>query len=206
MKENNKQYLQRAIQSLPTYEPPASVWDHISAQLRQEENKGRLRKAIGQMRTYEPPDFLWDRIERELDQPEPGGRIRRLPRRALKMTAAAVLLLLVVARFALDRKPAERVTYSVAEKAISAPAPFTADWNADENLVEELVSLFEESPKATNAPNYQTLRTEFDELNKAREELEIIMKKYGEDADIVRELKEIEFQRSDLIQQMAALI
>ena len=49
MKEVNRTNLQRAIQELPSYEPPEAIWDHISQDLDRETGRRTLDKAIEQL-------------------------------------------------------------------------------------------------------------------------------------------------------------
>lgn len=208
MKEKNKQYLEQAIEKLPAYEPPAFVWDKISAQMDTSDKDRTWHEAIGQMRTYEPPASVWHQIQWSLDnEKNASGHTRRLYLYLRMATAAAAVALLILAfNFWSRHQPAPSVAYTIEEKTIPAAAEFTADWNADEDLIDEVITLFEESPKANTSSSFQTLREELSELNEAKEELEMLMEKYGKDAGTIQELKEIELERSDVIKQMASLI
>ena len=163
-----------------------------------------LQKAIRQLPTYQPPEFVWEEIKSTLESGAKPLNIRRLYPR-IATAAAAILLLMAAFNFWPASEASPQVAYSVEEKTTPAPL-FDIDWNADEDLIDEVVSLFEQSPKAVNASNYQTLQEEFNELNDAKEELEIIMQKYGQDAGAVEQLKEIELERTTVIKEMASLI
>lgn len=205
MKEVNRTNLQRAIQELPTYEPPEGIWQHISGELDREASERPLREAIGQLRTYQPPGFVWEGIEKSLSEPVPApGKIRPLYPR-IAAAAAAVLLILAAVRFWPEQTDRPQVVYTVEET--STPAPMlVADWDADEDLISDLIDRFDSSPKAAHSAGYESLKEELEELNEAKEELEMIMQKYGQDAGTVEQLKEIELERTDVIKEMAALI
>ena len=205
MKEVNRTNLQRAIQALPAYQPPEEIWDLISSELNRESGERPLREAVGHLRTYEPPEFVWEGIEKGLSEPLPSHtKIRRLYPR-IAAAVAAVLLILAAVQFWPEQTAAPLVVYSVEET--SAPAAvFVADWDADEDLISEVIDRFESSPKAIHSAGYDSLKEELEELNEAKEELETIMQKYGQDAGTVEQLKEIELERTDVIKEMAALI
>lgn len=204
MKEVNRTSFQRATQGLPTYRPPEEIWDHISRELDREAEESPLREAIGRLRAYEPPELVWEGIEKHLEEPSTRANIRRLYPR-LAAAAAAILLLLAAVRFWPQRTAMPQIVYTVEETSTPA-ATFVADWDADEELISEVMNRFESSPKAIQSTGYESLKEELDELNEAKEELERIMKSYGQDAGTVEQLKEIELERTDVIKEMAALI
>ena len=207
MEEKNKQSLQRALKQLPRYEPPELVWTELTARLEAQEGDRALHEAIRGLRTYEPPESVWTQIDRQLDQ---GGAsaVPRLRRLYTGLAAAAAVLVLLIAGINLwsNREASPRIAYAVEERSAPGVSAIAVDWNADEELIGEVVSLLEESPRAIHQPAYQTLREELDELNEAKEELEMIMNKYGTDAGTIRQLKEIELERTTIIKEMAEKI
>ena len=206
MKEINQQNLHQAIERLPGYEPPELVWNNIEQQLDQIACEQPLQQAIRQLRTYEPPEFIWERIDANLNEKTkvPAPVVRRLLPR-LTAAAAVILLLIAAINFWPAQQASPQIVYSVVEKN-TAVATFAVDWNEDEALINEVITLFEQSPKALNASNYQTLQEELTELNEAKEELEMIIQKYGQDAGTVEQLKEIELERTGVVKEMASMI
>ena len=197
MEERNIETLKSAIASLPTYEAPELIWDNIEEALETEEREAPLKEAIQQLPVYEAPAAAWDNIE------------SALPKKGLtaytyfRIAAAAVVVLAVGLTLLFRPSNAEEVSYTVAEVEVFWS---DFDWNEDEPSIEAFVSNFMNDPFAKQDENYESLLTQLDELNNAREEILTAIEWYGEDGQLVRQLGEIERDRSSVVQSMAKLL
>lgn len=205
-REYGRDTLKEAIRQLPAYAPPPSVWGGIEAELEARELEQPLREAIAQLPAYQPPEKVWLSIQAGL-QPSEARRPRRLRYLARASAAAAAAVLLIAAFFLwLDFDGRLAVSYA----HTSAPAPATglyeADWNADETAMGRLIAEFSQDPLAMQSPEHQSLLDEWRELNEARAEVLSFMERYGRDGRLIRQLGEIERERSALAREMAGRI
>lgn len=91
MKEQNQNNLKSALERLPQYEPPDTVWQGIETRL-----------PLLELPTYDAPDFVWQQIEAQLLSPPKtenklnilrGGKFHKLA------IAASIALLVSVGFF-----------------------------------------------------------------------------------------------------------
>ncbi|MBC6993642.1 hypothetical protein QWY85_08680 [Neolewinella lacunae] len=193
MKEKNEARLREALGRLPEYDPPAGVWEDLAAQL-PPELQGRLP-------SYPPPAEVWNAVSRQLDtaqQPGVERPLRSLPRLPFRWSAVAAVLLLVLGATAVWRgiDPGPKVTYSYGQE-ISREST-VADWDNEESSFDRVLAEIE----ARNEPNLNTLRLELDELTEAKEDIKAMLVAYGEDPEVVRQLAEIERDRSDVYRRI----
>lgn len=159
---------------LPTYQPPAGVWNALNAELKAAESAPRA-------------------ATREIAT----GRARR---RLLRLTAvAAAVALLLGLGFGTfgTTNPEPKVTYAYTQQ----PAPtqrLAANWNEDESSFSRVITLLDER----NEPALNTLRLELDELTEAKREIQAILAAYGEDPAVVRQLAEIERGRNEVYRRI----
>lgn len=201
--EQNYQTLTDAIRRLPSYEPPVELWNAINRSLTSQET---LETAIEQLPTYAPPSAVWERIAEQLEQPA-NAKVRRL----LPVWWSAAAAALIVLSFGIYwwnvqlSEPGEQVqmVYSQTEQPTNI---LKADWDDDETVMQEVVDAFAQKASFIQNPENQSLLSEWKELNEAKTEAKIMMKKYGKDAQLVRQIAEIERQRSSVVKQMATEI
>lgn len=198
MNELNYQTLRNAIERLPTFAPPREVWDAVDRTLTSEET---LENAIEQLPTYAPPAFVWERVEAELNKP---AKIRRLRPVWLSAAAAALVVLTLGTYFWLTQDSASveqvQVVFAEAEQPVNI---LKIDWDEDESVMKEVVDAFAQKASFVQEPENQSLLSEWEELNEAKAEIKTMLTKYGNDADLVRTIAEIERQRSAIVKQMA---
>jgi hypothetical protein len=198
MKEKNHDKLRDALNGLPAYDAPGSAWDAINA--------GLTPTLADQLPTYQPAAGVWNAISREMEQAEVAtlqqaeAKERQLPWRKLAGIAAAVALLLTVG-FGLKNGIDQPAKVTVAYHQEVAPAMTTPDWDDNEaSFTNALAEI-----KARNEPKLNALGEELVELNEAKEEYKAILVAYGEDASVIRQLAEIERDRSDIYRQIIEL-
>ena len=189
MKECHRKTLTDALGRLPQHHPPPSVWEGIE---------------LGRLPTYAPPAEVWNGISAGLDAaPEPQQRptLRRLSPTVRRLAAAAVILL-VLSLFLVDTDRGPEVTYAYTQEAPARDAAVIADWNEDEESFTRVMRQIEDR----NEPVLNELGYELSELNAAREEVKAILTAYGQDDSVVRQLGEIERERSDVYRQILVVL
>lgn len=197
MKEKNHDKLRDALNGLPSYDAPGSAWDAIDA--------GLTPTLADKLPSYQPAAGVWNAISREMEQAEvvasqqSDAKQRRLPLRKLAGIAAAVALLVTVGLGlnSIDR-PA-KVTVAYHQEV--APAMTIADWEEDEESFTNALAVIEQR----NEPRLNALGQELLELTEAKEEAKAMLVAYGDDASVIRQLAEIERDRSDIYRQIIEL-
>lgn len=193
--ERNKPTLRDALDRLPQHLPPPATWDDIADAL--------PPPLAGKLPVYAPNATVWNAISRRMEaEDEAAGRhraarLRRLPLRRLLGAAAAAVAVLLVAVFAL-RSPDHRQQVTVAYHQEATPAPFVDDSGLDDGSFDRAIAAVE----ARNEPGLNSLRHELDELTAARQEVKAMLASYGDDPAVIRQLAEIERDRSDIYRRI----
>ncbi|MEM6699960.1 MAG: hypothetical protein AAF806_05365 [Bacteroidota bacterium] len=189
----NEQELKNAIRALPKYEAPEQVWQGIAGDL-------ELQNAITKLPNYSPKAGVWERIEQEL----PAKRVRLLPKRW--MSAAAAITVLLVATFWWQATQSRPDIVALEGTEIDRSDLLLADWNEDEDAFEMMKSLCERHPFLCENDNFQNLENELMELEEAKIAVSSTMKKYGQQARLVHQIKQIEQERSEVLKEMIAMM
>lgn len=198
MKEKNYRTLKDALNQLPEYGAAAGygpdglrgAWEGIA--------KAMTPELGDQLPSYHPPAEVWNGLSQELDaaaQPA-APAVRRLWPRVAAMAAALALLVSVGfgLRQNVDRGP--KVSYAYGQEP--APAPIVADWGEEEESFARVAAEIE----ARNEPHLNTLHHELTELTEASQEIKAMLVSYGDDPKVVRQLAEIERDRSDIYRRI----
>lgn len=192
--------LKDALRQLPQYQAPRSIWEHIEENL---EREGYLHQAIAELPVYTAPDGIWERIEGDLGQ---GTRIRRLP--VWGWSAAAGVAIVITAAIGIYQWNQTRgqVSYAYSEESIQA-INSPRDWDEAEADVLEVQKRFAHYCQYQSQQESDcALEKELKELNEAKAELKDVMARYGEDPDLIRELSELELDRSRVVKAMVEKI
>lgn len=194
--EQNHNTLRSAIQRLSQHEPSQTLWQTIENQL---ESDLVFENTIQALPTYAPPAAVWNQIESDLKKP----RTFYLNKRFQVIGMAAIAVGLTIGTyFWLQQtpEPTEKVQiiYAEAETATNATK---ADWDEDDAEITEIASTYAQQP--TFVTSDKSLLSELEELNQAKEEIKIMLKKYGKDSDLIRTIADIERQRSTIVKRMA---
>lgn len=223
MKEINKHTLIEATASLPEYEPPSSVWQAIDqelvlrkgvADLEEYEpptlvwgniqNELVLQKSIAELPNYEPPTSVWENIAQELStrKPQRTGRVVSMQKWVRYAAAAAILSALTIFGLNLISTETEaEAQFSYSIETVEDDL-LKKDWNEDEDAFAYLMNICKERVLACENPEFKSLKMELEELNDAKAMLEEAIGAYGTNADLVVEIREIEFARTNIVKRM----
>ena len=204
--EYNRNTLKEALGRLPQYQPPGNLWGQIEAELAREEKEQVLKDALHRLPSYAPPPTIWEAVEagleKEQERQAPRFRLRRLI-----WPAAAASIAALVAWFVFypseDAGLQAVYTYEI-EK--TTPGLFDNDWDTDEDALETVVEQFSRDPLAKRQDQYKDILEDWRELQEAKAEIREMMEMYGKDARLVRQMGEIERERSKLARAMATAI
>lgn len=204
--EHNRHTLRDALKQLPQYDPPEQSWRQIAAKLDKEEREATLKDALGRLPSYSPPSKVWEAIEGGLKQTEK-ARPHRFRLHRLFLPAAAAGIAVLTAWFLLRPTGEQGMKTTYAFEVIRAnTALLENDWDEDEKAMQAVVEQFRGDPFAQRQEQYSRLLEEWRELEEARAEVKAIMKLYGKDARLIRQVGEIERERSRLARAMAMAI
>ena len=205
--EKNKEILQQTIRSLPSFEAPPQLWDAIEQEL---DSDQKLQNAIQTLPEYEAPTMVWEQIKKDLEpkiisMPIDNGSRRKSNYRWLAIAASVAILISAGVWFLNTGDAQENIQIVTTEETIYEQL-LVADWEEDESIIQEVAQLFVQSKVAQSSLYYNDLLEEYEELETAKEEIEGMMKQYGKATDFIRQISEIELERSTLVKQMATLI
>lgn len=202
--EKNRDALVKGIRALPSYAPQEGLWDSIESKL---EGQARFVLAVQELPQYTPPASVWQQLEADLEQKAtPSRPIRRLWGKAYRWTAAAAVagILVLCARLFISTDQPARTSFYYTEETLTAPS-VENDWNAEQSSFTLVLQQVDRSTVAD--PNtVQRLKLEYYELTDAREEVEQMMQRYGEDVDLLQEIARIERERTKVIKELATWI
>lgn len=192
MQERNRETLQRAIEQLRTYAPGEDLWARIDEQIDRSPQLPGLEK----LPSYAPPPQVWNTLSRTLDK-EQGWQLRR--RRYIRLGAVAAGLLLLFSLLIPLGKPTAKISIAVHEEPADG-IMVSADWHEEDERFDALLNHL----ATDNEPAVNVLKVELEELTGARREVEEMLYRYGQDPQLIRQLGEIERERSDIYRQLIA--
>jgi hypothetical protein len=194
MKEKNTDKLREALDRLRPYEAPASAWEGIA--------EGLHPVLADQLPSYQPAAGVWNSISREMERADETAaqarfaKQRSLPLRSIAGIAAAIVLLISLG-FGISRYQ-DRQIVTLAYSQEVAPPPTLQDWDDNEDSFRNAIAEIE----IRNEPGLNSLRYELDELTDAKEEIKAMLVAYGNDPGVIRQLVEIERDRSDIYRRI----
>jgi hypothetical protein len=230
MLEINKISLANAIQSLPTHTPSLEVWEHIEMSL---ETQEMLDVSLPNLPTYSPSVSLWDKIEAELEVDElvDNLEINRIESVSQKKTffekmsflkvhlspnfsrnfvqaAAAIFLIMIASVWFLKSnigsiKNTEEV--AISQEVIDNQV-LMSNVESEDPTFKMVDEMCRERVPVCEVPAFKTLKSELDELTRAKSELKIAIGKYNDDPNLVAQIVKIEQERSALLQKMVQMI
>lgn len=210
IQERNRATLIKAIEALPEYQPGPDVWAAVSEALTLETTEQEaFQQAIDALPRYAPPPQVWEAIVHDLATGKRNAPVKtgfRLRRRIVQASVAASLLLAaaLAGKLYVDR-PVTSVELSYSEE-IRSDDLYRDDWNQDAASFDEVIRQYTSNPLLSEQPDFRNLREELDELNSAKQEIEQMMEQYGRDPDLIRQIGEIERERSEILKKIVVLI
>lgn len=199
--EKNRNSLRQALQQLPSYTPPADMWERVVDNIdRPVVDESPLVEAVRSLPGHTPPSGVWNALARHLDD-ERGAKIRQLRTRRQWMTAAAAVALVLGVAWWVFREPPPKISIQYAQETVQQ-FQLDIDWDADTDIFAQL----EQQLSSVNNPTVNKLKVEYEELSLARKDVESMLKSYGQDPQLVRKMADIERERTDIYRQIIALI
>lgn len=197
MFEHNKDKLRKALDQMPSYVPPSGIWDKIADGLEQEgDSEEVLKEAVDKLPSHIPPVGVWNRLTKMLDEDDSRKRLRVLRRRQVLGWAAVVALALSTAAW-LFYEPGPKVQMQYAQETVQE-FKLSVDWNSDEGTFAQL----EDMLSGVNDPVINKLRLEYEELSTAHQDVEAMLVSYGQDPQLIRQMADIERERTDIYRQI----
>lgn len=188
MEEKNYDQLRRALDQLPEYDAPDQLWNGLDAGLNKDPEPSALSR---QMPGYSPPSSVWNELNAGLDADrKQQTRLRTIYRWTAGVAAAVVIFAAGFLAATYDAGP--QVTYVYTQEANPNASFTSADWNDAESSFDDLMARL----AAIDEPALNALRLELEELNAAKADVEAMLEAYGQDAAVIRQLADIETERS----------
>ena len=205
VEETTEKKLKKSIEQLPQYIPFSMVWDKIELELGKEKKQQALRKAIEELPSYAPPYSVWKNIVKDLKKAQKPSTKIIFFNQWKRFAAAAAIGWLIVSMgwLVLNYSSSPDLIYS---QEIRNDQLLQIDWEEDEAAFASILAICKQRAFVCEQTEFKTLKTELQELNEAKDEVMIAMKTYGKDAQLVRQLTQIEHQRSDVLKKMVRLI
>jgi uncharacterized membrane-anchored protein YhcB (DUF1043 family) len=188
--ERNHKTLQDAIGRFPKYEPADQVWEALHEKL----NEGPLQKALRQMPVYEPDDKLWALIEKKNN----GSKTAMV-----WWYAAAAAIVLMAGVLLVRTNPSAGISYTQ-EKA--DPRLQTGTDLVTDVQYQKLKAYCETETLVCNSDDYRRLRTEYEKLSSASDQLQQAIGNYNAEPELVRQFISVEQQKAEILNEMAKMI
>lgn len=201
--EKNRNSLKDALGRMQTYSPADNLWSSLEGKLDEpadEQDDTPLEMAIEKLPGHTPPTQVWNQLNRKLDETQ-SAQIVRLQQRRRWLIIAASMALVIGAAAWVFREPPPKVTFQYAEETIQRFG-VDIDWRLEGDTFAQL----EEFMDNTNDPTINKLRVEYEELSSARNDVEEMLRSYGQDPQLVRQMADIERERTDVYRQIIELI
>jgi hypothetical protein len=197
MDELNHNNLKSALERLPQYEPPDTIWQGIETRL-----------PLLELPTYDAPDFVWQQIEEQLSAEENpiktlkilrGGKFYKLA------IAASIALLVSIGFWFFKTQNIEQTTISISTEVVDNQL-LKKDFDNEEHAFALVETFCKTALPVCEQPEFKTLKNELDTLNTAREELKNAIGEYAADPDLIAELTKIENERTTVLRQLVEKI
>jgi hypothetical protein len=195
-------YLRKAISSLPSYEPANELWSKIEKDL---DFDAGISKGILTLPEYDAQSGLWDNIEKSLDRERYKIRRRGILTLA-KYTAgiaASITFIILGLEVMLNEKPkTSEISYT--EEVVYDEHRFTpagAD-KIEDDAIQFIKKNCEVNNEICESPEFVELKTQLDELEVAISQLDVAVKKYGKDPDLIRTQIKLENLKSQVTKEL----
>jgi hypothetical protein len=201
MNEQDK-HLKRAISELPSYEPAPELWNRIEADLNFD---ARISKDLLKLPEYDAQSGLWDNIEEALDKDQYKIKRRKVLTLAKYISgiAASITFIILGLEVMLADKP-KPSEISYAEEVVYDEHKFTAAGadKVEDEAIQFIKQHCETNNEVCESPEFVELKSQLDELEAAISELDIAVKKYGKDPDLIRTQVKLENLKSQVTKEL----
>lgn len=201
--EKNRTTLDRALAELRVLEAPEHNWPAIAGRLDEADDFDRLTLAARQLPVRKAPEHNWPAIAARLEAPV--RPMRPWWTKPAAGWAAAVALAVTMAWLFGPDTTSTEVMITVRTETVD-PHLLGNDWETDEAAIAEVVNLYQQQHPVFRIDEGRDWLSELAELNAARLELLEAMEQFGRDAVLLKELADIERDRSQILQEMAQRI
>lgn len=200
--EQNREYnydtLKEGLGALPEQFPPMENWEKIEGAL---SGNHWIKRNIPDLPTYIPPQSIWENVERELSS----AKVIKI--QLWKYAVAASIFLTIGSTlfyFGIN-KWSSAVTYTYGEETVPRPSNYDLDWSDDEVEFQKVLAMYEENEMLKQTTVFQNALVEWKELREAKAALKQINTEYNNSSnELIRHLKNIENQRTQVIQNLVA--
>ncbi len=208
-KDKNKKNLDDAIRRLPMYEPKDDLWDKINEHLELNTPESQLNHAIAGLPTYDAPDFIWNKIESELEDNIVSVKTAKIRRISWIQVAAACFIVAIMAvsiqwQFRTEDLPVSEaiVRISYDQEAVPMLVSNKSIERSDDEAFEMIATICKQKNIVCSQSTFKTLRSELEELDWAKKQLEKNVNTYDTGSDLQIQLARIERDRTSLLKQM----
>ncbi len=200
---DNEKNLKKALKNLPAHQAPESIWEKINFELEQDEADKPLQEALKKLPVHKAPESVWKGLESQLPESESQQPIIRRLRPVLAI--AASLLLVVGFYFGFRQNPVEGTEFAYSEEVLDDRIQIN-NLEADDEAFAMIEEICAARDYLCNNDIFKSLKSEFDELNMAHEELSSAISEFNTNAQLISELTSIEMERTEVFKQMIALL
>lgn len=190
--EFNKNTLQKAIASLPPYEPDKKIWLEIKQELDEEP----LQNALKNLSEYEPDEQLWELIKKKSVQ-------KRHVNSAWWYAAALIVIGSTIGLWMWKGNKIQSVSYS--EEAVDLRLQVAKEQITDHQY-QQLKTYCESETLVCNSEDFHRLKEEYETLRTAAEQLQQAMGKYNTEPELIRQFSTLEHEKANILNEMAKMI
>jgi hypothetical protein len=201
MNEQDK-HLRKTIVELPSYEPAIELWNKIEKDL---DFESKISKGLLTLPEYDAQSGLWDNIEKALDKDRSKFKRRKILTLA-KYTAgiaASITFIILGLEVMLGEKP-KPIEISYTEEVVYDEHRFTVSGadKVEDDAIQFIKKNCEVNNEICETPEFVELKTQLDELDAAISQLDIAVKKYGKDPDLIRTQIKLENLKSQVTKEL----
>ncbi len=200
MKELNKDMLKLAINNLPQYEPPHTLWQSTNARL-----------TLTELPIYDAPEFVWQNIENQLSETQnpklltQNGQILRGGNFYKFAVAASVALMVGVGFWFFKFKNTHQNNIRVSTEIVDNQL-IKNDFGSDDETFAMVEEFCKTALPVCEQPDFKNLKAELDELNTAHTRLKNAIGDYAANPDLIDEITKIDNERTTVLRQLVEKI
>lgn len=191
MMEENKNTLSKSLRELPEYVPDARLWGSIQQKLQE----GMLHQALQSLPDYTPAPATWESISAKLPRKQSSFK--------WQYAASILLVMALSAAWLWNRGVGQQVDFSLETADLrlqSAGQPRT------DLAYQQLLAYCQTETSVCERKEYRLLKDEYEKLEMASEQLSHAIGRYNTEPELVRQLNNVEKQKTAILNEMAKMI